>query len=172
MTANSKNHPTQQSAAALPIKRYAAACGVEAVRKQAEVILDRGPDPELPPPSEPVAASSEAFHVVTFEKAIGILRSVETKPASMHSWAEPDESLREDRRGELPEFFIEAFPSRTGCCVRPAALRSGSSHFDLSGTPHLEPKLIWQERRQKPNWILAPVVQIDVPTKSQMGRTW
>jgi hypothetical protein len=28
-------------------------------------------------------ASSEAFHVVTFEKAIGMLRSVETKPASL-----------------------------------------------------------------------------------------
>jgi hypothetical protein len=28
-------------------------------------------------------ASSEAFHVATFEKAIGMLRSVETKPASM-----------------------------------------------------------------------------------------
>ena len=28
-------------------------------------------------------ASSEAFHVVTFENAIGMLRSVETKPASM-----------------------------------------------------------------------------------------
>ena len=54
VTANSKNHPTQQSAAALPIKRYAAACGVEAERKQAEVetILHRGPDPDLPPPSD------------------------------------------------------------------------------------------------------------------------
>ena len=56
----------------------------EAEQKQTEVeaILDRGPDPDLPPPSEPVVASSE-FHVVTFEKAIGMLRSVETKPASM-----------------------------------------------------------------------------------------
>jgi hypothetical protein len=25
-------------------------------------------------------------------------------------WAEPDESLLEDRRGELPEFPIEVFP--------------------------------------------------------------
>jgi hypothetical protein len=33
--------------------------------------------------SEPVFASSEAFHVATFEKAIDMLRSVETKPASM-----------------------------------------------------------------------------------------
>jgi hypothetical protein len=102
---------------------------VEAERKQAEVILDRGPDPELPPPSEPVAASSEAFHVVTFEKAIGMLRSVETKPASMHSRAEPDESLREDRRGELPEFFIEAFPKRLSNwllrAARGAAVRMG-----------------------------------------------
>ena len=57
----------------------------EAERKQAEVeaILDRGPDPDLPPESEPVVASSEAFHVATFEKAIDMLRSVETKPASM-----------------------------------------------------------------------------------------
>jgi hypothetical protein len=57
----------------------------EAKRKQAEVeaILDRGPDPDLAPASEPVVASSEAFHVATFEKAIDMLRSVETKPASM-----------------------------------------------------------------------------------------
>jgi Protein of unknown function (DUF3102) len=57
----------------------------EAERKQAEVeaILDRGPDPNLPPASETVVASSEAFHVATFEKAIDMLRSVETKPASM-----------------------------------------------------------------------------------------
>ena len=57
----------------------------EAERKQAEVeaILDRGPDPDLPPASEPGVASSEAFHVATFEKAIDMLRSVETKPASM-----------------------------------------------------------------------------------------
>ena len=43
----------------------------EAERKQAEVeaILDRGPDPDLPPTSEPVVASSEAFHVATFEEA-------------------------------------------------------------------------------------------------------
>jgi hypothetical protein len=57
----------------------------EAEREQAEAetILDRGPDPDLARPSEPVVASSEAFHVATFEKAIGMLRSVETKPASM-----------------------------------------------------------------------------------------
>jgi len=29
---------------------------------------------------------------------------------------------------------------------------SGSSRFNLSGTPHLEPKSTWQERRRKPNW--------------------
>jgi hypothetical protein len=28
------------------------------------------------------------------------------------SWAEPDESLLEDRRGELPEFPTEVFPPR------------------------------------------------------------
>jgi hypothetical protein len=57
----------------------------KAEREQAEVeaILDGGPDPDLPPPSEPVVGSSETFHVATFEKAIGMLRSVETKPASM-----------------------------------------------------------------------------------------
>jgi hypothetical protein len=57
----------------------------EAEREQAEVeaILDRGPNSDLSSPSEPVMASSEAFHVTTFEKAIGMLRSVETKPASM-----------------------------------------------------------------------------------------
>ena len=57
----------------------------EAEREQAEVeaILDGGPDPGLPPALEPVVASSEAFHVAMFEKAIDMLRSVETKPASM-----------------------------------------------------------------------------------------
>jgi hypothetical protein len=57
----------------------------EAEREQAEVeaILDGGPDPGLPPAPEPVVASSEAFHVAMFEKAIDMLRSVETKPASM-----------------------------------------------------------------------------------------
>jgi hypothetical protein len=56
----------------------------EAERKkaEAEAFLDRGPDPDLPPPSEPVVASSETFHVVTFEKAIGMLRSIMTKPLS------------------------------------------------------------------------------------------
>ena len=43
-------------------------------------ILDGGIDPELPPQPEPVAPSSEAFPVTTFEKAIAMLRSVETKP--------------------------------------------------------------------------------------------
>jgi hypothetical protein len=57
----------------------------KAEREQAELeaILDGGPDPDLPPASEPVVASSEAFHVAMFEKAIDMLRSVETKPASM-----------------------------------------------------------------------------------------
>jgi hypothetical protein len=45
-------------------------------------ILDDGPDPELPPPPEPVAASSETFHVATLERAVGMLRSVMTKPLS------------------------------------------------------------------------------------------
>ena len=55
----------------------------ERERGEVEAILDGGPDPDLPPPSEPVVASSEAFHVATFEKAIGMLRWVETKPASL-----------------------------------------------------------------------------------------
>jgi hypothetical protein len=67
----------------------------EAKRQQAEVeaILDRGPDPDLPPQSEPVVASSEAFHVPTLEKAIDMLRSVMTKPASMFGSAKvsPDD---------------------------------------------------------------------------------
>jgi hypothetical protein len=51
-----------------------------AERAAVDVILDGGPDPDLPPASEAVLASSETFHVATFEKAIGMLRSVETKP--------------------------------------------------------------------------------------------
>jgi hypothetical protein len=57
---------------------------VEAEREKAEVeaILDGGPDPDLPPPPEPVVASSEGYHVPTLEKAIDMLRSVMTKPLS------------------------------------------------------------------------------------------
>jgi Protein of unknown function (DUF3102) len=56
----------------------------EAEREQAEVesILDGGPDPDLPPASEPVLASSETFHVATLERAIEALRSIMTKPLS------------------------------------------------------------------------------------------
>jgi hypothetical protein len=56
----------------------------EAEREQAEVeaILDGGPDPDLPPPSEPVVAASETFHVATLERAVDALRSVMTKPLS------------------------------------------------------------------------------------------
>jgi hypothetical protein len=49
---------------------------------EVEAILDGGPDPGLPPPPEPVVASSEGFHVQTIEKAIDMLRSVMTKPLS------------------------------------------------------------------------------------------
>jgi hypothetical protein len=47
---------------------------------EAEAILDGGPDPDLPPTPEPVPVSSESVHVATFEKAIGQLRSIMTKP--------------------------------------------------------------------------------------------
>jgi hypothetical protein len=50
--------------------------------EQAEAILDDGPDADLPLASEPVVASSEAFHVTTFERAIEMLRSVMTKSLS------------------------------------------------------------------------------------------
>ena len=63
--------------------RQANEAKAERERVEAEAILDGGPDPALPPASEPVEASSEAVHVATFEKAIDMLRSVETKPASM-----------------------------------------------------------------------------------------
>jgi len=63
--------------------RQAHEAKAERERVEAEAILDGGPDPALPPASEPVEASSEAVHVATFEKAIDMLRSVETKPASM-----------------------------------------------------------------------------------------
>jgi hypothetical protein len=41
-------------------------------------ILDGGPDPNLPPPAEPVAAPE--FHVSTVDRAVEMLRSVMTKP--------------------------------------------------------------------------------------------
>jgi hypothetical protein len=71
----------------------------EAERAEAEAkaifdgILDGGPDPGLPPAPEPVARSSEAFHVATFEKAIEMLRSVMTKPLSTFASAKtsPDD---------------------------------------------------------------------------------
>jgi hypothetical protein len=54
----------------------------ERERAEAEAILDGGPDPGLPQAPEPIEASSEAFHVTTFENAIDRLRSVMTKPLS------------------------------------------------------------------------------------------
>jgi hypothetical protein len=51
-------------------------------RAALEAILDGGPDPDLPPPPEPVAASSETFHVATLERSVDMLRSVMTKPLS------------------------------------------------------------------------------------------
>jgi hypothetical protein len=60
----------------------AKAAKVEQERAEAEAILDGGLDPDLPPPPEPVAASSETFHVETLERSVGMLRSVMTKPLS------------------------------------------------------------------------------------------
>ena len=54
----------------------------ERERAEAEAILDGGPYPGLPQAPEPIEASSEAFHVTTFENAIDRLRSVMTKPLS------------------------------------------------------------------------------------------
>jgi hypothetical protein len=60
---------------------------------EVEAILDGGPDPDLPPPPEPVAASSEGSHVQTIEKAINMLRSVMTNPLSTFASAKipPDD---------------------------------------------------------------------------------
>jgi DUF3102 family protein len=57
----------------------------KAEEAEAEAILDGGPDPDLPPTAEPIAASSEMFHLAMFEKAIDMLRSVLTKP--LHTFA-------------------------------------------------------------------------------------
>jgi hypothetical protein len=78
------------------------------------------------------------------------------------SWAEPDESLIEDRRGELPEFPIEAFPPRLSSwllrATRGAGVRSDHIAVPLLGvassligmarrvqatTAWLEPVTLW-----------------------------
>jgi len=79
-----------------------------------------------------------------------------------HSWAEPDESLVEDRRGELPEFPVEAFPPRLSNWLlrasRGAGVRSDHIAVPLLGvtssligmarrvqatTAWLEPMTLW-----------------------------
>jgi len=79
-----------------------------------------------------------------------------------HSWAEPDESLLEDRRGELPEFPIEVFPPRLSNWLlrasRGAGVRSDHIAVPLLGvtssligtarrvqatTAWLEPMTLW-----------------------------
>jgi hypothetical protein len=53
----------------------------EAVEEaEAEAILDGGPDPGRPPTPEPIVASSERFHLSTFENAIVTLKTIMTKP--------------------------------------------------------------------------------------------
>jgi hypothetical protein len=56
----------------------AEALGAEPPREQEDPwtksILDGSPDPAVPPTAEPVAASSEQFHVATFEKAVEMLK--------------------------------------------------------------------------------------------------
>jgi Protein of unknown function (DUF3987) len=48
------------------------------------------------------------------------------------SWAEPDESLIEDRRGELPEFPIETFPPRLSNWLLRAARGAGVSYDHIA----------------------------------------
>jgi hypothetical protein len=59
--------------------RQAQEAKAERERAEAEAILDGGP-PDLPPASEPVLASPAASHVATFERAVRMLREIETKP--------------------------------------------------------------------------------------------
>jgi hypothetical protein len=68
--------------ATLEAKRAAWKAAEAEAEAEAEAILDGGPDAELPPTAEPVAASSEMFHLAMFEKAIDMLRAVMTKPLS------------------------------------------------------------------------------------------
>jgi hypothetical protein len=49
--------------------------------------LDGPPDPAVPPTAEPVAASSEQFHVATFEKAVEMLKTAMTKPLATFATA-------------------------------------------------------------------------------------
>jgi len=59
--------------------RQAQEAKAEREAAEAEAILDGGP-PDLPPASEPVVASPAASHVATFERAVRMLREIETKP--------------------------------------------------------------------------------------------
>ena len=70
------------------------------------MILDGGPDPELPQTPEPVAASPEAFHVTTFEGAIDRLRSVMTKPLSTFARAK----VSPDDIGQVAAFLHDVAP--------------------------------------------------------------
>jgi hypothetical protein len=73
--------------AAAEARAKSEAAKAERERAEAEAILDGGVDPELPPTPEPAAASPEAFHASTFEKAVEMLRSVMTKPLNTFAGA-------------------------------------------------------------------------------------
>ena len=110
--------------------------GAKAEREQAEVeaILDGGPDPDLPPASEPVVASSEAFHVAMFEKAIDMLRSVETKPASM---------------------FGSAKISPNDICWRwRSTIQKSATHFWNEEGPHWDP-FVFSIRRTRSDCLIV-----------------
>ena len=63
---------------------------------------------------------------------------------------------QEHRRTMGREKFVERvweWKAESGGIIVNQLKRLGPScDFNLSGTPHREPKSIWQERRRKPNW--------------------
>jgi hypothetical protein len=80
---------------------------LEAERAAIAAILDGGPDPNLPPPAEPVAAPE--FHVSTVEKAIEMLRSVMTKPLDAFAAV----TASPDTLGQTGRFLLDLRERRT-----------------------------------------------------------
>jgi hypothetical protein len=84
VTANSKNHPTQQSAAALPIKRYAAAYGVRDGRLQ-YIVVD--PLLFLADPNQPNAADADRQASRAKRKFLSKSAAKQKMRASEQGWA-------------------------------------------------------------------------------------
>ena len=169
VTANSKNHPTQQSAAALPIKRYAAAYGVHP--------LDRPARSPRRPPSIHSSRQTQPHPAPRCPKRKFVSKSAgrQKMRASEHGWA---------AYAQLPLEPLTARPMRSA---------SGGTMYlyeSPQGPPGRFQKILQHGKKMRVSdhgWAALRLAILDytvpvpenqagagvaVPTKSQMRRTW